>query len=103
MSEVQRINITLPAKLVQKSKILIAEGLYSSFSELIRESIKNEILLDRDLIDKKRTLNKWFSEEQGRGHDTSHLTKEELILRIRKIREDLWDQKYKEWFSVLAG
>ena len=40
-------------------------------------------------FDKKRILNKWFSEEKGNGHDTSNLTKEELIQRIRKTREDL--------------
>ena len=46
MSDIQRINITLPKKLIERSKILIDEGLYGNFSELIRESLKNEILLD---------------------------------------------------------
>ena len=56
MTEIQRLNITLPKKLVQKSKVLIEEGIYSNFSELVRESIRNEILLDKNLIEKKQIL-----------------------------------------------
>ena len=103
MSEIRRINITLPKKLVQKTKVLIEEGLYSNFSELVRESIKNELLLDQSLIEKKRILDKWFKEEEGKGFDTSHLTQEELIRRIRKIRDKLWDEKYKQWFEAKAN
>ena len=102
MSEIQRINITLPKKLVQRSKVLIKEGLYSSFSELIRESLKNEILLDQSLIEKKKILNKIFEEEKGKGFDTSKLSQEQLIRRIRKTRNELWDEKYKEWFVGLS-
>lgn len=102
MSEIQRINITLPKRLVEKSKVLIEEGLYSNFSELIRESLKNELLLDRNLIEKKKILDKWFKEEEGKGFDTSGLTQDELIKRIRKIRNQLWDEKYKEWFEGLS-
>ena len=101
MSEIQRINITLPKKLVQKSRILIDEGLYSNFSELVRESIKNEILLDKNLIEKKKAIDKIFKEEDGKWFDTSGLTQEELIKRIRKTRNDLWDEKYKQWFEGL--
>ena len=50
MLEIQRINITLPKKLVNKAKVLIDEGLYSNFSELIREGIRNELLLDQKLM-----------------------------------------------------
>jgi len=100
MGEVQRINITLPKKLVEKSKVLIDEGLYGNFSELVRESIKNELLLDKELIEKKSILDKWFAEEKGKGFDASALTQEELIKRIRKTRNELWDKKYKEWFKA---
>ncbi len=103
MSEIQRINITLPKKLVQKSKILIDEGIYSNFSELVRESIKNEILLDRNLINKKNILDKIFKEEEGKGYDTSNLTQEELIARIRKVRNELWEEKYKKWYEELKN
>ncbi len=103
MSNIQRINITLPKKLVQKSKVLIEEGIYSNFSELVRESIKNELLMDKNLIEKKTILDKWFREEKGKGYDTSHLTQEELIKRIRKTRDELWDEKYKEWFEGLSN
>ena len=102
MSGIQRINITLPKKLVQKSRVLIEEGIYSNFSELVRESIKNELLLDQSLIEKKRILDKWFKEEEGNWFDTSHLTQEEIIKRIRITRNELWDKKYKEWFEELS-
>jgi len=102
MSEIQRINITLPKKLVQKSRVLIEEGIYSNFSELVRESIKNEILLDQSLIEKKRIIDKWFKEEEGNWFDTSNLTQEEIIRRIRKTRNQLWDKKYKEWFEGIS-
>ena len=101
MTEIQRLNITLPKKLVQKSKVLIEEGIYSNFSELVRESIRNEILLDKNLIEKKQILDKWFEEEKGKGYDTSSLSQEEIIKRIRATRDELWDSKYKEWFEGL--
>jgi Arc/MetJ-type ribon-helix-helix transcriptional regulator len=102
MPEIQRINITLPRKLVEKSRVLIDEGLYSNFSELVRESIKNELLLDRSLLDKKAAIDKIFKEEEGKDFDTSKMTQDELIKRIRKVRNQLWDEKYKEWFEGLS-
>src|SRR3989344_3766491 len=99
MTEIQRVNITLPKKLLQKSKVLIEEGIYSNFSELVRESIKNELLIDKELIEKKAAIDKIFEEEKGKGFDTSNLSQEQLIKRIRKTRNELWDKKYKEWFE----
>lgn len=99
MSEFQRINITLPKRLVEKSRVLLEEGIYSNFSELVREGIKNELLLDKGLLEKKALLNKWFGEEAPKGKDTSNLTREELIRRIRRTRDELWSEKYKEWFE----
>ena len=101
MGDIERVNITLPKKLIARAKILIDEGLFSNFSELIRESLKNELRLDAELIDKKSILDKWFKEEEGSGFDTSGLTQEELFKRIRKTRDELWDQKYKDWFTGL--
>lgn len=102
MSETQRINITLPKRLVEKSRVLLEEGFYSSFSELIREGLKNELLLDEKLIEKKRILDKLFKEERGRGFDTSNLSQEDLIKRIRKTRDELWDEKYGELYEKYA-
>ena len=102
MSEFQRINITLPKKLLRKSRVLIEEGIYSNFSELVRESIKNELILDRSLIEKKAAIDRIFKEEEGKGFDTSGLTQDELIERIRKTRNELWDEKYKDWFEGLS-
>ena len=39
MTEIRRINITLPKKLVEKTKVLIEEGLYSNFSELVKKNL----------------------------------------------------------------
>lgn len=106
MSNIQRINITLPKKLVKRSKVLIEEGLYSNFSELVRESLKNEILLDRGMVEDKKNkiiLNKLFEEEVGKGEDTSNLSREDLIKKIRKTRDKLWEEKYKKWFKRLAS
>ena len=83
MSEVQRVNVTLPKKLLDKSKILIEEGIYYN-------------------LDKRSAIDKIFQEEKGKGFDTSGLTQEELIKRIRKTRNELWDEKYREWFEELA-
>ena len=102
MSEFKRVNITLPKKLLRKSRVLIEEGIYSNFSELVRESIKNELILDRNLIEKKAAIDKIFKEEEEKGFDTSGLTQDELIERIRKTRDELWDEKYKEWFEGLS-
>ena len=101
MSEIQRINITLPRKLVKKSRILIKEGLYSNFSELIREGIKKEMLADQSLLDKKRILDKWFREELGKGGGTSNLSEEALIKKIRVTRDELWKEKCNEWFEAI--
>ena len=99
MSEIQRINITLPRKLVKKSKILIDEGLYSNFSEIVREGIKDEIELNKIQINKMKTIRKWFKEEKNKGFDTSNLTKEEIIKRLRKTREELWEEKFKHMYE----
>ena len=99
MAEFERVNITVPKKLLKDSKALIDEGLYSSFSDLVRQSIKNEVLLDSSLIGKKRILNKWFKEEEGKGFDSSVLSHEDLIGRIRTTRDELWAEKYKQWFE----
>jgi Arc/MetJ-type ribon-helix-helix transcriptional regulator len=101
MSDIQRVNITLPKKLVKRSKTLIEEGLYSNFSELVRESLKNEILTDRRLIQNKRILNKWEREDGIKGEDTSHLSQEEIIAKIKKMRNDEWETRYKKWFKGL--
>lgn len=99
MSEIQRINITLPKKLVKKSKILIDEGLYSNFSEIVREGIKDELELNKGQIEKMKILRKWFTEEKGKGSDTSKLTKEEIIKRLRETREQLWEEKFRHIYE----
>lgn len=95
MSEFQRINITLPKRLVKKSRILIEEGLYSNFSELVREGIKDELELSKLQLDKMAALGKWLAEEKQTGFDTSKLTEEQIMKRLRRTREQLWEEKFK--------
>lgn len=95
MSEIQRLNITLPRKLVEKARVLIEEGLFSNFSELVKEGIKDEIELNMSQIQKAKILNKWFMEEKGSGYDTSKLSKEQILRRLRKTRAQLWEEKFK--------
>jgi len=49
--------------------------------------------------EKKAFLDKIFKEENGNEFDTSHLSQDELIKRIRKIRNKIWDERHKEWFE----
>ena len=95
MSEFQRINITLPKRLVEKSRVLIQEGLYSNFSELVREGIKDELELSKLQLDKMAALGKWLAEEKQAGFDTSKLTEEQIMKRLRRTREQLWEEKFK--------
>ena len=95
MPEIQRINITLPKKLVDNAKILIEEGIFSNFSELVREGIKDEIELNRPQIQKAGILNQWLREERGSGYDASKLSREEILRRLRKTREQLWEEKFR--------
>jgi len=101
MSEIQRINITLPKKLLKESRTLIDGGMFSNFSELVRESLRKEILTDRRLIQNKRILDKWEKEDRIIGEDTSHLSQEEIIAKIKKMRNDEWETRYKKWFKGL--
>lgn len=95
----QRINITLPEPLVKQSKILIKEGLFSNFSELVKTGIKDELRMDLPLIRKKKTLKKIFSDTKLSGADLSGLSKEEIVQKLRKTREHLWEKKYMDWFE----
>ena len=95
MSEFQRINITLPKRLVEKSRVLLDEGLYSNFSELVREGIKDELELSKLQLDKMAALRKWLAEEKQAGFDTSKLTEEQIMKRLRRTREQLWEEKFK--------
>ena len=99
MSDIQRVNITLPKKLIEKSKVLIEEGLYANFSEIVREGIKDEIELNKAHIEKMKILKKWFREEKGKGFDASKLTQEEIIKRLRKTRDQLWEEKFKHIYG----
>lgn len=58
------INISLPKNLKAKAQALVDEGFYSSFSDLVRDSLRNTIFKDK--------YERWADEakrdlESGRG------------------------------------
>ena len=97
MTKVVRVNITLPKELIDKSRILIDEGIYSNFSEMVRAGIKNELEIGMPMITKKKILLKWFKEEKG--EELTNLSKEEIIEKIRRTREKLWEEKAEAWIE----
>jgi len=42
-----------------------------------------------------KLLNIWFREEEHKGFDTSHLSREDIIARLRKTRDQIWKQRYE--------
>lgn len=44
-----KINISLPREMYKQAKILIEKGTYSSFSEMVRAGVRNEIDLQREI------------------------------------------------------
>ena len=52
MSKVQRINITLPTSLYKLAMQLVEEGIYSNFSELVRNCLRKEIKRAQPLLEK---------------------------------------------------
>ena len=44
-----KINVSLPVKMYEESKVLIQKGLYGSFSEIVRAGIRSEMDLQREI------------------------------------------------------
>lgn len=64
-----------------------------------RKMSKKVLQNSKILLDKKVILDKLFKEEEGKSYDTSNLTQEEIIKRIRKTRNQLWEEKYKKLYK----
>jgi Arc/MetJ-type ribon-helix-helix transcriptional regulator len=67
-----RVNVLLPEKLLQESKSLVEKGYFSNFSEIIRESLRREILNYKigfgELTEKDRQLLEWARAEKTAGN-----------------------------------
>ncbi|MFH1721371.1 MAG: ribbon-helix-helix domain-containing protein [Candidatus Altiarchaeota archaeon] len=44
-----KINISLPVEMYKQARILVDRGLYASFSEMVRNGIRNEVDMQREI------------------------------------------------------
>jgi Arc/MetJ-type ribon-helix-helix transcriptional regulator len=67
-----RVNVLLPEKLLQESKSLVEKGYFSNFSEIVRESLRRELLTYRiglgEMTEKDRKLLEWVQTEKTAGN-----------------------------------
>jgi len=67
-----RVNVLLPERLLQESKSLVEKGYFSNFSEVIRESLRRELLNYRiglgEMTDKDKQLLEWVRQEKAAGN-----------------------------------
>ena len=94
--EFKKVNITLPAPLLEKSRQLIDRGLYSNFSDLVRSSLRREIKEDKELLTEN---NEWINlvesiREDLKKTELAKLSEAEILKRLRRSREKLYDEDY---------
>ena len=94
--EFRKVNITLPVQLFEKSKELVDKGLYSNFSDLVRSSLRKELKEDQELL---KGHNEWKDLVESIRHDLKNselakLSEQEIIKRLRRTREKLWEEQY---------
>lgn len=94
--EFKKVNITLPAQLFEKSKQLINKGLYSSFSDLVRSSLRKEIKEEQEPL---KESDEWRDLVQSiradlRKTELAKMSKEQIIKRLRNTRDRIWEEKY---------
>jgi len=71
-----RINVNIPEQLFKKTNELIEKGLFSNFSEIVREGLRKEIMLYKEtddekllkLIRKANSEGKLITEEEMKKH-----------------------------------
>jgi len=67
-----RVNVLLPKKLLQESKNLVEKGYFSNFSEIVRESLRREIINYKiglgEMTEKDRQLLEWVKKEATAGN-----------------------------------
>ena len=67
-----RVNVLLPEKLLQESRSLVEKGYFSNFSEIVRESLRRELLTYRiglgEMTEKDRKLLEWVQTEKETGN-----------------------------------
>ncbi|MFH0859888.1 MAG: ribbon-helix-helix domain-containing protein [Candidatus Altiarchaeota archaeon] len=67
-----RVNVLLPEKLLQESKNLVEKGYFSNFSEIVRESLRREIINYKiglgEMTEKDKQLMEWVRQEETIGN-----------------------------------
>jgi Arc/MetJ-type ribon-helix-helix transcriptional regulator len=67
-----RVNVLLPEKLLQESKNLVEKGYFSNFSEIVRESLRREIINYKiglgEMTEKDKQLLEWVRQEKAAGN-----------------------------------
>ncbi|MBD3262069.1 MAG: hypothetical protein GF334_10470 [Candidatus Altiarchaeales archaeon] len=67
-----RVNVLLPERLLEESKSLVEKGYFSNFSEVVRDSLRREILNYKigfgDMTEKDKQLLEWVQSEKTAGN-----------------------------------
>ncbi len=94
--EFRKVNITLPVQLFEKSKHLVEKGLYSNFSDLVRSSLRKELKEDQQLLGEEDEWQRLVKEIRADLQNTelAKMSKEQIIKRLRKTREKVYDEEY---------
>ena len=67
-----RVNVLLPEKLLKESKNLVKKGYFSNFSEIVRESLRKEIINYKigfgEMTERDKQLLEWIRQEEAAGN-----------------------------------
>lgn len=67
-----RVNVLIPEKLLKESKSLVEKGYFSNFSEIVRESLRKEIITCKigfgEMTGKDKRLLEWARREESAGN-----------------------------------
>ena len=99
--EFKKVNITLPVQLFEKSKQLIEKGVYSSFSDFVRSSIRKELKEERQSLSKEDEWQRLVKELRADLQKTelAKMSKAEILKRLRKTRKEIYDEEYGQAHS----
>ncbi|MEW6095293.1 MAG: hypothetical protein AB1567_02025 [bacterium] len=97
--ESKRVTLTLPVDVYNKSKELTKAGIFSSLSELFRTAVREEVEDIAPLLEVKDKKKQWVEglmeiREEIKKAGGYNKTNEQVIQRIREIREEIWQQEY---------
>lgn len=67
-----RVNVLLPEKLLKETKNLVEKGYFSNFSEIVRESLRRQLLSYKiglgEMTEKDRRMLEWAMQEKAAGN-----------------------------------